>query len=97
GDGSGAIELTTGRLERGDGRRLSRDEGVAKPSDPDSTRKEVTTGVKPDHAIGQSGARARRFSPPRSSRAPDQEPNLASDADVQEAVRLLQKLVQAII
>jgi C-terminal peptidase prc len=102
GDGSGAIELPTGRLEHGDGRRISGDQGNARAAAPVSSPKgtnpdEVAFGVKPDHGVGQTGAGARRFSPPRSSRAPDREPNLAGDADLQEAVRLLRQSLQNII
>ena len=102
GDGSGAIELTTGRLEHGDGRRISGDQGTARSVAPVASPKstnpnEGAFGVKPDHGVGQTGAGARRFSPPRSSRAPDREPNVAGDADVQEAVRLLRQSLQNII
>ena len=102
GDGSWSIELVTGYLERGDGRRLS--SGVTndsasssialrKPRDPN----DVTTGVKPDHPVGIARGRAETALPSPPPQTPDQKPNLANDPVVQEAVRLLRRSLEKVI
>jgi carboxyl-terminal processing protease len=97
GDGSGAIELITGRLERGDGRRISSDPDAARPVVADSARKEVTTGVKPDHIVGNAGERPQGSIPSRPRRNPDQKVDTASDEVLDKAVRLLRQSLQNII
>jgi Peptidase family S41 len=102
GDGSGAIELTTGRLERGDGRRISGDPGTASAIAPVSPRKgtdpnEVVFGVKPDHTVGNAADRDRRFAPFRPGGKPEQNLDTANDKVLEEAVRLLRQSLQDII
>ena len=102
GDGSWSIELITGYLERGDGRRLSRDASAARASNLLPLRRitdpnEITTGVKPDHPFAMPGARGERSSPSPPQRTPDQEPSLANDPVVKEAVRLLLRSLQKFI
>lgn len=102
GDGSWSIELLTGYLEHGDGRRLSNDIAVAQSTDSASPRRptsprEVTTGVKPDHLVGAAGSRTQRPVPDQPPTTPDQKPNLATDPVVQEAVRLLRRSLEKFI
>jgi carboxyl-terminal processing protease len=102
GDGSGAIELATGRLERGDGRRISGDPSpdrqIAPVSSPKITNpNEVTFGVKPDHVVGQAGDSPRQSTPFRPGRKPAQKLDSATDEVLDEAVRLLRQLLQKII
>ena len=95
GDGSWFIELTTGFLARGDGRRLSSDAGAG-PAFNAARPNEVTTGVKPDHPLGLAGTRGARSWPAR-PREPGEEPSLAEDPAVQEAVRLLRIALEKFI
>jgi len=97
GDGSGAIELTTGRLERADGRRISRDSSAARPVDRDSARTEVATGVQPDHVVGKAGGGPQGSAPFRPGPKSDQKLDNANDEVLNEAVRLLRKSLQNII
>jgi C-terminal peptidase prc len=102
GDGSGAIELATGRLERGDGRRISRDESNAGATAPVSSPRvtnpnETVFGVKPDQTVGKPGGSPWRFTPFRPGRNPDQKPDTATDEVLDEAVRLLRQSLQNII
>jgi len=100
GDGSWSIELTTGRLRRGDGRPIGGEAVVAggrvsvqRPLDPDK----IKTGVKPDHMVGGRGIDASRLARPRPPGRPNQEPNTANDEILQEAVRLLRESLQKFI
>jgi len=102
GDGSWSIELTTGWLRRGDGRPISSEAAVSqagdrvslqRPMDPDK----VKTGVKPDHMVGGNRTDASRGAPPRFQQRPNQEPSMASDEILQEAVRLLRVALQKFI
>jgi carboxyl-terminal processing protease len=97
GDGSGAIELATGLLKGGDGRRISTDPNVPRPVGPDSSRKEVTTGVKPDHIVGNAREGPQGFAPLQPLRKPDQKLGNANDDVLDEAVRLLRRSLQNII
>ena len=102
GDGSSSIELMTGYLEHGDGRRLSSDVTVAQSKESTAPRRttpprEVTTGVKPDHLVNAAGPRTARPAPDQPPRAPDQKPSLANDPVVQEAVRLLRQSLEKFI
>jgi hypothetical protein len=102
GDGSWSIELVTGYLERGDGRRLSRDTSIAAASNLMASQKskdpnEVTTGVKPDHPVGMARGRIETAVPPQPPQMPDQKPNVANDPVVQEAVRLLRRSLEKFI
>ncbi len=97
GDGSGAIDLTTGLLERGDGRRLNSDKSAARPIGRGSSPKEVTTGVMPDHIVGNARVGARGTAPPRPGRGPNQKLDTANDDVLDDAVRLLRQSLQSII
>jgi carboxyl-terminal processing protease len=101
-NGSGAIELTTGRLERGDGRPIAGEIGAtgsvemaftARRADPEK----VTTGVKPDYVVSGNGSGAATPVPSRQRRVPGQELNFSTDEVVQEAVRLLRQMLQRYI
>jgi carboxyl-terminal processing protease len=102
GDGSWSMELMTGYLERGDGRRLSSDvtgtraTGAVTPRR-DWVTREVATGVKPDHAVGMAETRTERFVPSEPPRTPDQKSSLANDPVLQEALRLLRHSLQKFI
>jgi carboxyl-terminal processing protease len=96
GDGSWSIELTTGRLERGDGRPISDESRVISAADWFSTQRQpdpanTKSGVKPDHLVGESGGRPTRAAPPRAERRPSQAPDPAKDDVLREAVRLLRE------
>jgi len=102
GDGAWSIELTTGRLQRGDGRPISGDAVVSqagdrvslqRPLDPDK----VKTGVKPDHIVGGSGTIAPRLVRPRPPGRLNQEPSIANDEILREAVRLLRVALEKFI
>jgi carboxyl-terminal processing protease len=96
GDGSWSIELTTGRLERGDGRLLSRpaDGATAVVNQRIMRRRdmlqEAKTGIQPDHVIAQP-----KF-PGGPHRIPAaQEYNLSTDPMIQKAVQLLRESLKA--
>ena len=96
GDGSWSIELTTGRLERGDGRLLSRpSEGATAVAGQRIMRRrdmleEAKTGIQPDHVIAQP-----KF-PGGPHRLPAaQEYNLSTDPMIQKAVQLLRESLKA--
>src|SRR5262249_27059470 len=102
GDGRGAIDMTTGRLERGDGRPIggeltpikTDDRGrPLRPLDPDK----VTTGVKPDHIVAEKGAGPRLPGPLQPRQRPNQEPDRATDQVLQEAIRLLRQSLERFI
>jgi carboxyl-terminal processing protease len=102
GDGMGAIDLTTGRLKRGDGRPIGREPSALStevPVSPSRTMdlEKVKTGVKPDHMVGFNGNGAARQAPPGPQQVPNKEPNLATDAILQEAVRLLRQSLDRFI
>jgi len=102
GDGSWSIELTTGRLQRGDGRPISGEERVGQAGDlvfpprPLDLDK-IKTGVKPDHLVGGKWNDATRGVPPRFQPSPNQEPSTANDEILQEAARLLRESLQKFI
>jgi carboxyl-terminal processing protease len=95
GAGSWSIELTTGQLERGDGRPMSRPTEV--PIDelqsvlvPRPRPAQTETGVKPDLTIQSAiGPRVRipRFMSPEPSR----EPSAASDESIERAIQWLRE------
>jgi carboxyl-terminal processing protease len=103
GDGSWSIELTTGRLQRGDGSLMS--EGARESHaggqgfrlgtlDP----AKMKTGVKPDHIVGDNAPGTPRTGPPRAVRQnPNQQPSTANDKTLQEAVRLLRESLRRFI
>jgi carboxyl-terminal processing protease len=101
-NGFGAIELTTGRLERGDGRPISGEssapnsEVAASPSRPRDLDK-VKTGVKPDHVVGGDRNGATGLTPARPQDRSNQQPGGGRDAILQEAVRLLRQALQRYI
>ncbi|MFI5459738.1 MAG: S41 family peptidase [Isosphaerales bacterium] len=102
GDGSWSIELTTGQLQRGDGRPISGEARVPQAGvrgsflgTPDPAK--IKTGVKPDHIVGGTGTGTLRFAPPMREQRPDQEPSTANDKVLQEAVRLLRESLQKFI
>jgi len=102
GDGSWSIELTTGRLERGDGRPIRGEARVTQADDQLIRRRppasdEIKTGVKPDHMVGGNGTDASRRAPPRPPQRPNQEPSIANDEVLREAVRLLRESLQKFI
>ena len=102
GDGSWSIELVTGYLERGDGRRLSSDATIASVSSSIALQKprnlnEVTTGVKPDHPVVTARGKAETALPSQPPQTPDQKPSLFNDPVVQEAVRLLRRSLEKFI
>ena len=99
GDGEWSIELTTGRLKRGDGRYLS-----SLPTTRGSARQtanrtpaeleKVATGVKPDLTVPLP----RNVQPQPQPRMGDhQEPNIANDIILREAVRVLRKSLMRVI
>jgi carboxyl-terminal processing protease len=96
GDGSWSIELTTGRLVRGDGRLLSRpaDGATAVVNQRIMRRRdmleEAKTGVQPDHVVGQPKAPGGPYRLPAA-----QEYNLSTDAMIQKAVQLLRESLKA--
>jgi len=101
-DGAGAIELVTGRLERGDGRPISGELSDAVPSihlarlqpvNPDK----VNTGVKPDHVVGGNRAPGTRIVPPGQEQRPAPAPGIANDEILKEAVRLLRQALESFI
>jgi carboxyl-terminal processing protease len=102
GDGSWSIELMTGYLERGDGQRLSSDAtfspasnsfALPKPKGPN----EVTTGIKPDHTVNMARGNAATALPMQPPQTPAQQPNLGSDPVLQEAVRLMRRMLEKFI
>lgn len=102
GDGSWSIELTTGRLERGNGRPISSAARDAQPGDRASLARaqdpdKIKTGVQPDHMVGASETGPARFAPPRPPRRPNDAPNAARDEILREAVRLLRESLQKFI
>jgi carboxyl-terminal processing protease len=102
GNGMGAIDLTTGRLERGDGRPISRESTALNTDIPVSPSRpmdldKVKTGVKPDHMVGGNGTGLMRAAPLRPEQPPNQEPNIATDEILREAVRLLRKSLERYI
>jgi len=102
GDGSWSIELTTGRLERGDGRPISGEAEVSRAGNRNSLPRpmdpaKIKTGVKPDHMVGGSGTDASRLARPRLDQRPNPEPNAANDKVLQEAVRLLRESLHKFI
>jgi carboxyl-terminal processing protease len=102
GDGSWSLELATGRLERGDGRPISDESRIIEASEWFTRRRQpeegkVSSGVKPDRAVGANGNDSARRMPPRDRRKPTQEPNPANDEALREAVQLLQQSLQKFI
>ena len=103
GDGAWTIELVTGYLERGDGRRLSQDATtsaretrVARTGAPNP--QEVTTGVKPDFPVNVPRDRpGRPVSPSRSPRDSNDETSLREDPVVQQAIRVLRQSLEKFI
>ena len=97
GDGSWSLLLTTGELQRGDGRSIAappgkgpvhgRIERISPPGSPDVIR----WGVKPDHLVGKGPGRADHSSPRRGSAFGHEksEANPAKDEFIAKAVSLL--------
>jgi carboxyl-terminal processing protease len=102
GDGTWAIELTTGRLKRGDGRPISTEVQGNQPEFLGIRRNsvdldKVTTGIKPDHIVPTDGTGQSMRAPYRFRQAPGQEPKSDNDVFLLEAVRLLRQSLQKFI
>jgi carboxyl-terminal processing protease len=96
GDGSWSMELTTGRLERADGRPIRGDVPITQTGGRAIRVKppvagEIKTGVKPDHVVGGNEGDPARLAPPGPRRRPNEEPSIANDEVLREAVRLLRE------
>jgi carboxyl-terminal processing protease len=95
----GAVELTTGRLERGNGRPISTqsiassaDSPVSGSQPPDLDK--VKTGVKPDHIVGGNRTGPMGLAPTQPQRRSNQQTGGAGDEILQQAVRLLRQMLQ---
>jgi Peptidase family S41 len=105
GDGAWTIELVTGYLKRGDGRRLSPEDraGVSLDRIPLRTTRnpnDSQTGVKPDHPVNMPPSRvggAMVPLPSRRRRESNGESDLGTDPFVEEASRLLRQSLQKTI
>ncbi len=102
GDGTWAIELSTGRLKRGDGRPISAEAQGNGPESPGIRRKpvdleKVTTGVRPDRIVPVDGTGPTTRAPFRFRREPDVEIKIDDDVFLREAVRLLRQSLQRFI
>ncbi len=102
GDGSWSIELTTGRLLRGDGRPIGCDARVSPDGDrmirvSPSVADEIKTGVMPDHVVGGNETDRLRRTPPRPPQSRNQEPTIVNDEILREAVRLLRESLDKFI
>jgi carboxyl-terminal processing protease len=101
-NGAGAIELTTSRLERGDGRPISGQSSASGTELPVSRSRpmdldKVTTGVKPDHMVGGNANGAMGLTPSQPLPRSNQQAGSATDLTLQEAVRLLRQALQRYI
>ncbi len=106
GDGAWAIELTTGRLKRGDGRRINfsplerhtayrvMDRKAADLDRTPTDLENVVTGVKPDLPVTLPHIGQRQ---PQPRMGDNQEPNIANDIILREAVQLLRKSLMRVI
>jgi carboxyl-terminal processing protease len=102
GDGSWSVELATGRLERGDGRPISDESRIIAASEWFSRERQpdpgkLTSGVKPDHAVGDNAAGATNRMPREARPMRDQVPDPSKDEVIRAAVRLLQQSLQRFI